>query len=882
MSVTPLRSPSTISDLTGWFTGFSVEMNASNQLTRWRDLSGKGNHVESGAIRSGSINLSASAINENVYDSPSTADAKLGVTPFPFLYGSTGAGLQFPTTMMTTTSNYTLFHVARYYKPGDAVPTRRRIFDGVTSNWLSGFHSSKSGVAYHNSWLTSQTDIHGDTWVLSTDQRDMYRSNGTDRTSSVYSNGASDQLSINYGSHTGSGTESETSDWAVAEVIVYDRELTSAEYQAVEAYLNAKYFSTNLEIPSTGPISLMSFATYLFDGTGYPISLQSLASNFGLTSSIGFSDFRGEAQIPRVSPVVVATSDLPTQVFTIRGPSFTSVPSIKFVGVDGIPHDVSSTTYVSQGVATFTLGNLTSAQLANQPFKIKIGSDTSIDTISSFISLPTRRENESLTYDLNNDLGVSPYTRTGTLPDGLSISGGILSGTLTTPDTYDFTLTSQLILAPDGNWTQQAKINATDKDDRDFFGRSVAISSDGNTAIVGAYQEDPGGNDYINAGSAYIFTRDSNGNWTQQAKINATDNEANDFFGWSVAISGDGNTAIVGAPDEDPGGTSYINAGSAYIFTRDSNGSWIQQAKINATVKDDRDNFGWSVAISGDGNTAIVGANSEDPGGNDYVNAGSAYIFTRSNGSWTQQAKINATDKEANDFFGYSVAISGDGNTAIVGAPDEDPGGTSYINAGSAYIFTRSNGSWIQQAKIDATDKEANDFFGWSVAISGDGNTAIVGAYREDPGGNDYVDAGSAYIFTRNSNGSWTQQAKIDADDKTSSDFFGWSVAISSDGNTAIVGARDDAPGGISAITGSAYIFTRSNGSWTQQAKINASDKAGGDNFGWSVAISGDGNTTIVGAYTEDPGGNDYVDAGSAYVFALPLLSRDYRMVVTN
>jgi hypothetical protein len=821
MSVTPLRSPSTISGLVGWFTGFSAEMNASNELTRWRDLSGKGNHVESGAIRSGSINTSTPT-NASVYTDATRILPRVGLVPFPFLYGSTDAGLRFPTTMMTTTSNYTLFHVARYYKPGDAVPTRRRIFDGVTSNWLSGFHSSKSGVAYHNSWLTSQTDIHGDTWVLSTDQRDMYRSNGTDRTSSVYSNGASDQLSINYGSHTGSGTESETSDWAVAEVIVYDRELTSAEYQAVEAYLNAKYFSTNLEIPSTGPISLMSFATYLFDGTGYPISLQSLASNFGLTSSIGFSDFRGEAQIPRVSPVVVATSDLPTQVFTIRGPSFTSVPSIKFVGVDGIPHDVSSTTYVSQGVATFTLGNLTSAQLANQPFKIKIGSDTSIDTISSFISLPTRRENESLTYDLNNDLGVSPYTRTGTLPDGLSISGGILSGTLTTPDTYDFTLTSQLILAPDGNWTQQAKINATDKDDRDFFGRSVAISSDGNTAIVGAYQEDPGGNDYINAGSAYIFTRDSNGNWTQQAKINATDNEANDFFGWSVAISGDGNTAIVGAPDEDPGGTSYINAGSAYIFTRDSNGSWIQQAKINATVKDDRDNFGWSVAISGDGNTAIVGANSEDPGGNDYVNAGSAYIFTRSNGSWTQQAKINATDKEANDFFG------------------------------------------------------------WSVAISGDGNTAIVGAYREDPGGNDYVDAGSAYIFTRNSNGSWTQQAKIDADDKTSSDFFGWSVAISSDGNTAIVGARDDAPGGISAITGSAYIFTRSNGSWTQQAKINASDKAGGDNFGWSVAISGDGNTTIVGAYTEDPGGNDYVDAGSAYVFALPLLSRDYRMVVTN
>jgi hypothetical protein len=576
-------------------------------------------------MRSGSINLSASATNENVYDSPSTDDAKLGVTPFPYLYGSTDAGLQFPATMMTTTSNYTLFHVARYYKPGDAVPTRKRIFDGVTSDWLSGFNSSKSGVAFHNSWLTPQTDIHGDTWVLSTDQKNMYRSNGTDRTVPGFTGGSSRQLSINHGYHTG-----ERSDWACAEVIVYDRELTSVEYEAVEAYLNAKYFSTNLEIPSTGPISLMSFATYLHDGTGYPISLQSLASKFGLTSSISFSDFSGEAQIPRVSPVVVTTSDLPTQVFTIRGPSFTSIPSINFVGADGKDYVVSSRTFVSQGVATFTLGNLTSEQLENQPFKIKIGSDTSIDTISSFISLPTRSVNESLTYDLNNDLGVSPYTISSALPGGLSISGGILSGTLTTADTSDFTITGT-VADPDGEWAQQAKIIADDKDVNDNFGSSVAISSDGNTAIVGAINEDP----------------------------------------------------------EEPGVlTTYTNAGSAYIFTR-SNGSWTQQAKIDADDKGISDNFGSSVAISGDGNTAIVGAANEDPGGT--TSAGSAYIFTRSNGSWTQQAKINADDKDPDDYFGYSVAISSDGNTAIVGAANEDPedpGGTTYTNAGSAYIFT--------------------------------------------------------------------------------------------------------------------------------------------------------------------------------------------------
>ena len=731
MSVTPLRSPSTISGLTGWFTGFSVEMNASNELTRWRDLSGKGNHVESGAIRSGSINTSTSATNQNPYNSTSTVDAKLGVTPFPFLYGSTDAGLQFPTTMMTTTSNYTLFHVARYYKPGDAVPVRGRIFDGVTTNWLSGFHGSKSGVAYHhNNWLTAQTDIHGDTWVLSTDQKNMYRSNGTNRTVSGYSGGSSRQLSINHGHYTG-----EPSDWACAEVIVYDRELNSTEYEAVEAYLNAKYFSTNLEIPSTGPISTMSFATYLHDGTGYPISLQSLASNFGLTSSIGFSDFRGGAQIPRVSPVLVTTSDLPTQVFTIRGPSFTSTPSIKFVSADGNKYNVSNTTYVSQGVATFTLGQLFPTQLANQPFKIEIGSATSIDTISSFISLPTRSVNESLTYDLNNDLGADSSTTGGTLPSGLSTSTGVLSGTLTTAGTYDFTLTGTLP-EPDGDWDQQAKINASDKGVSDFFGSTVAISSDGNTAIVGAYNEDA--DNVTNTGSAYIFIR-SGTTWTQQAKINAEDKQGGDLFGYSVAISSDGNTAIVGAYKE------YANfitrAGSAYIFTR-SGTTWTQQAKISASDKGVASNFGINVAISSDGNTAIVGAYRDWADATD--RAGSAYIFTRSGTTWTQQAKISADDKAATDYFGRAVAISSDGNTAIVGAYQEDPDSTT--NAGSAYIFTcDSNGDWDQQVKISASDKAANDQFGFAVAISGDGNTAIVGAYQEDPDGT--TNAGSAYVF---------------------------------------------------------------------------------------------------------------------------------------
>jgi regulation of enolase protein 1 (concanavalin A-like superfamily) len=388
--------------------------------------------------------------------------------------------------------------------------------------------------------------------------------------------------------------------------------------------------------------------------------------------------------------------------------------------------------------------------------------------------------------------------------------------------------------------SQQAKIQASDKQAGDKFGYSVSISGDGNTAIAGAYNEDTGATD---AGSAYIFTR-SGTTWTQQAKIQASDKQAYDQFGWSVSISSNGNTAIVGAYTEDTGGSS---AGAAYIFTR-SGTTWTQQAKIQASDKATSDLFGYSVSISGDGNTAIAGALFEEYGG-------SAYIFTRSGTTWTQQAKIQASDRQASDFFGSSVSMSSNGNTAIVGAMFEDTGGSS---AGAAYIFTRSGTTWTQQVKIQASDKQASDNFGVSVAISDDGNTAIVGAYTEDTGG---TNAGAAYIFTR-SGTTWTQQAKIQASDKQASDFFGHSVAISSNGNTALVGAYNDHTG--SDRTGSAYIFTRSGTTWTQQARIQASDKQASDNFGWSVAISDDGNTTIAGAYNEDTGGTD---TGAAYIF---------------
>ncbi|MCK5024982.1 MAG: FG-GAP repeat protein, partial [Nanoarchaeota archaeon] len=217
-------------------------------------------------------------------------------------------------------------------------------------------------------------------------------------------------------------------------------------------------------------------------------------------------------------------------------------------------------------------------------------------------------------------------------------------------------------------------------------------------------------------------------------------------------------------------------------------------------------------------------------------------------------AKIQASDKQANDYFGCSASISSDGNTAIVGAYAEDTGGSE---AGAAYIYRWNGAIWIQQAKIQATDKQATDYFGKFVSISYDGDTAIVGSYYEDTGGSA---AGAAYIFTW-TGATWTQQ-KIQADDIQGGDHFGESVSISSDGESIIVGAYAESTGG--SQTGAAYIFEWTGTTWTQKAKIQASDQEASEYFGSAVSISSDGNDALVGAYLENTGGNI---VGAAYIF---------------
>ncbi|MBN1866804.1 FG-GAP repeat protein, partial [Candidatus Sumerlaeota bacterium] len=400
----------------------------------------------------------------------------------------------------------------------------------------------------------------------------------------------------------------------------------------------------------------------------------------------------------------------------------------------------------------------------------------------------------------------------------------------------------------------EKKVAASDAAVDDWFGYAVSVSGD--TALVGAYGDDAGTSQSV--GSAYIFARNQGGadNWGQMAKLTASDAAADDWFGYTVSLSGD--TALVGAMLADSG--TSLSVGAAYVFERNQGGadSWGQVAKVTASDAAANDYFGCAVSLSGD--TALIGARGDDEGTS--LGVGSAYIFERNQGgadNWGQVAKLAALDAAEFDDFGHAVSLSGD--TALIGAYQDDDDGNA---SGSAYIFERNQGgvnNWGQVAKLTASDAAAEDSFGYSVSLSGD--TALVGAYRNDDGGST---SGSAYIFGRNQGGAdnWGQVAKLAASDAAADDYFGYSVSLW--GDIALVGAYQDDDGG--SASGSAYVFERNRGgasNWGEVAKITASDAAAGDRFGWAVSLSGD--TVLIGAYDDDEGTS--LSVGSAYFYDL-------------
>jgi hypothetical protein len=448
-----------------------------------------------------------------------------------------------------------------------------------------------------------------------------------------------------------------------------------------------------------------------------------------------------------------------------------------------------------------------------------------------------------------------------------------------------------------GAATGQAFVKPFNTDAGDHFGCAVAISGD--IMVVGSQSERSrasgvNSNPYDNGGdgngAAYVFVR-NNGTWTQQAYLKPSNMDNLDNFGYAVAVSG--SRIVVGAPYERSiaigvNGTqidnSLLNAGAAYIFVRQGN-TWVQEAYLKAANTSAEDQFGRSVAISGD--TVVVGAHVEsshasgvngDQGDDSLFYAtGAAYVFVREidTGAWSQQAYLKASNNdgccvgEMRDIFGHSVGIFGD--TIVIGAPGEDSsavgvnGDQSNNDArqsGAAYVFVRKGPTWTQQAYLKASNTEGADQFGWSVAVFGD--TVAVGAPFERsaaPGvngnqaDNTIGGAGAAYIFVRNGD-QWSQQAYLKASNPGVQYYFGYDLDISAD--TVVVGSQNEGSGptsgdGTNIITsaqsGAAYVFVRQGATWTQQSVLKEFTPHAGNEFGRVVAVSGD--TVVVGTHQE-------------------------------
>jgi hypothetical protein len=411
----------------------------------------------------------------------------------------------------------------------------------------------------------------------------------------------------------------------------------------------------------------------------------------------------------------------------------------------------------------------------------------------------------------------------------------------------------------------RAIFDFTSRQADDGFGRAVAIS--GNYAVVGVPGEDDDekeNNPINDAGGVYIYKKDPvTGSWFQMQKLVGIERAADDRFGFSVAISG--NVVVVGAYFQDDSFSNLTDQGAAYVFRRDQFDFWSEEQKLIPSNSEDNAWCGFSVAVDGD--YVLVGAHREDRddnNGNPLTDAGAAYLFKYDgSGSWDEIQKITASDRAAGDWFGFSVAISGE--RLIVGArnEDEDPlGANSLTDAGSAYIFQLTGGSWTETQKITAADRTAGYHFGYSVAI--DSNYAVVGAFDDLLSASD---PGAAYVFFDPGTG-YAQQQKLTASDGVATDWFGISVGIS--GNKIAVAAQHHDLNATGATplsnAGSAYIFARTGNTWAQQQKIVAADRAANDQFGCAIAING--NTVLIGANEEDEdinGANTRTDAGSVY-----------------
>lgn len=438
----------------------------------------------------------------------------------------------------------------------------------------------------------------------------------------------------------------------------------------------------------------------------------------------------------------------------------------------------------------------------------------------------------------------------------------------------------------------------------DQFGNGISLSGDGIYLAVGAIEEDSNAtgvngdqtnNSASRSGAVYLFVK-SGSTWTQQAYIKASNTGSNDFFGTALSLNSDGTRLVVGAANEDSNATgvngdgtnnSAFDSGAAYVFVR-SGSTWTQEAYLKASNTEILDNFGGSVAISGDGTRIVIGATQEDSnatgiGGDETNNtlfeSGAAYVFLRTGTTWAQEAYIKASNTGDSDSFGFAVSISNDGSRMAIGAQNESSNATgingnqadnSANGSGAVYVYSRSGTTWSQEAYIKASNTGAGDIFGSALDLSSDSMRLAVGAFSEDSNatginGDEANDtsfsAGAAYVFVR-SGTTWSQEAYIKASNTDSGDLFGISIAINNDGSGVIIGANgeDGYSSGLDGdqttntinFSGAAYLFQRSGSTWTQEHYIKACNVDTNDSFGVEVAIDNTASYYMVGSVNED------------------------------
>ena len=594
-------------------------------------------------------------------------------------------------------------------------------------------------------------------------------------------------------------------------------------------------------------------------------------------------------------------------------------------------------TIVTFGVALLSCGSSTTAITAVPAF-------AAVSTLS-FESNKTFRFTWSDVTDatyyqlMENPDGASGFTQVGSnIVQGNGVANHIVplhsrvSAQYILKSCNSFGCTSSSTLSVSSTMTNSISyLKSSNTQINDWFGDVLDLSADGNTLAVGAPREDSNAtgingtqtdNTLADSGAVYVFTK-TNNVWQQEAYIKASNTDASDHFGSSVSLSGDGKTLAVGAEKESSNATSIdgdgtndsaANSGAVYVFYKAST-SWVQQAYLKSSNSEANDEFGGfgAIDVSENGNTIAVGALKDDSGetgiggtgsNNTAVDAGSAYIFTRSGSTWQQSEYIKASNAGAGDNFG-KLSLSGDGLTLVVSAFNEDSSSTginstennSATDAGAMYVFVYDGTNWTQEAYIKASNAEADDEFGGdeSLVISQDGLTIAVAAGGEDSnalglsdvsteGADNSSQSSSAVYVFRKESGTWSQEAYIKSD-HDNDNFFGGKrgLALNKIGTSLAIGTIWNSSSslgvsinsnnvGSTGQAGAVYFYTKTGASWAKTSFLKAPNTGSSDQFGMSVAMDETGATLIIGAARESSNasgqGNDEATAsGAVYVY---------------